>query len=125
MKRLITWRNTEIQPKTKKNKSEIISVRLRLVSDAQLFQQMVVGDGAKAARQNFRIIEPITEIALLRREGEVIRRRRIRCRQLCFRRALCNPDDLLPGRFADLQQNAAKETSRDRDRRSRLRRLER
>jgi hypothetical protein len=41
----------------------------RLVSDAQLFQQMVVGEGAKAARQNFRIIEPITEIALLRREG--------------------------------------------------------
>jgi hypothetical protein len=50
-------------------------IRERLVSDAQLFQQMV-GEGAKAARQNFRIIEPITEIALLRREGEVIRRRR-------------------------------------------------
>jgi hypothetical protein len=26
MKRLITWRNTELKPKTKKNKSEIISV---------------------------------------------------------------------------------------------------
>jgi hypothetical protein len=44
-------------------------IRERLVSDAQLFRQMVVGEGAKAARQNFRIIEPITEIALLRREG--------------------------------------------------------
>jgi hypothetical protein len=28
MKRLITWGNTELKPKTKKNKSEIISVRL-------------------------------------------------------------------------------------------------
>jgi hypothetical protein len=28
MKRLITWRNTELKPKTKKNKSEIISIRL-------------------------------------------------------------------------------------------------
>ena len=27
MKRLITWGNTELKPKTKKNKSEIISIR--------------------------------------------------------------------------------------------------
>jgi hypothetical protein len=37
---------------------------------------LMLSQVAKAARQNFRIIEPITEIALLRREGEVIRRRR-------------------------------------------------
>jgi hypothetical protein len=44
MKRLITWRNTELKPKTKKNKSEIISIRLTPEKKEALMQYSIQDD---------------------------------------------------------------------------------
>jgi prolyl oligopeptidase PreP (S9A serine peptidase family) len=44
MKRLITWRNTELEPKTKKNKSEIISIRLTPETKEALAQYAIQDD---------------------------------------------------------------------------------
>jgi hypothetical protein len=44
MKRLISWRNTELKPKTKKNKSEIISVRLTPEKKESLMQYAIQDD---------------------------------------------------------------------------------
>jgi hypothetical protein len=44
MTRLITCRNTEIKPKTKKNKSEIISIRLTPEKKESLMQYAIQDD---------------------------------------------------------------------------------
>ena len=44
MKRSITWRNTKLKPKTKKNKSEIISVRLTPEKKEALMQYAIQDD---------------------------------------------------------------------------------
>jgi len=44
MKRLITWRNTELKPKTKKNKSEIIGIRLTPEKKEALMQYAIQDD---------------------------------------------------------------------------------
>ena len=44
MKRVISWRNTELNPKTKKNKSEMISVRLTPEKKESLMQYAIQDD---------------------------------------------------------------------------------